>query len=157
MVCRNEQEGFRLIKIAAEMELDFAQFHLGLCYGLGKGVEKNSHGALKWFLCSAEQGNADAMMGTAQTILGITELEHGIPQATHWLKKAARLGHEEAEEFLQHIKSRYCNLCAACNKTGVGAELRRCARCKIMHYCSKKCQTRHWREGHKNDCVKQDL
>ena len=29
---------------------------------------------------------------------------------------------------------------------------KRCARCKILHYCSKECQTEHWLKVHKNHC-----
>ncbi|KAK9758266.1 hypothetical protein RND81_01G219200 [Saponaria officinalis] len=28
----------------------------------------------------------------------------------------------------------------------------RCARCKLVHYCSGKCQIIHWRQGHKDEC-----
>ncbi|KAL9229136.1 hypothetical protein vseg_004637 [Gypsophila vaccaria] len=28
----------------------------------------------------------------------------------------------------------------------------RCARCKLVHYCSGKCQIVHWRQGHKDEC-----
>ncbi|KAG0501975.1 hypothetical protein HPP92_002047 [Vanilla planifolia] len=28
----------------------------------------------------------------------------------------------------------------------------RCARCKVVKYCSGKCQIIHWRQGHKNEC-----
>ena len=28
-----------------------------------------------------------------------------------------------------------------------------CARCQITYYCSKDCQKRHWKEGHKQNCV----
>ena len=28
-----------------------------------------------------------------------------------------------------------------------------CARCRTTGYCSKKCQTKHWRREHRNECV----
>ena len=30
--------------------------------------------------------------------------------------------------------------------------LLQCAKCKAAAYCSKECQTRDWRAGHKRDC-----
>ena len=27
-------------------------------------------------------------------------------------------------------------------------------RCKAAWYCSKECQTQHWKAGHKIDCIK---
>ncbi len=32
--------------------------------------------------------------------------------------------------------------------------LKRCARCGVVEYCSRECQTVHWRAGHKADCAK---
>jgi hypothetical protein len=31
-------------------------------------------------------------------------------------------------------------------------KLTRCGTCKIMYYCSRKCQAKHWKAGHKLDC-----
>lgn len=38
--------------------------------------------------------------------------------------------------------------CAACGKTG---ELKRCGRCRTVHYCGPACQKQHWKT-HKPDC-----
>ncbi|KAK7317452.1 hypothetical protein RJT34_01703 [Clitoria ternatea] len=32
----------------------------------------------------------------------------------------------------------------------------RCSRCKAARYCSMKCQIRHWRSGHKNECCESE-
>ena len=29
---------------------------------------------------------------------------------------------------------------------------KRCAGCKVLHYCSKECQTEHWLKVHKKHC-----
>ncbi|KAG0497616.1 hypothetical protein HPP92_002307 [Vanilla planifolia] len=39
----------------------------------------------------------------------------------------------------------YCAVCHSPTTT-------RCARCKVVKYCSGKCQIIHWRQGHKNEC-----
>ncbi len=33
-----------------------------------------------------------------------------------------------------------------------GSELKKCASCKMARYCTKECQTKDWREGHKRVC-----
>jgi hypothetical protein len=46
------------------------------------------------------------------------------------------------------------HMCANCGKQGGGNEcvLKTCARCKAFSYCSKECQVKHWKAGHKVDC-----
>jgi len=48
------------------------------------------------------------------------------------------------------------DLCAACGKTQGEAESRRllqCKRCKMVQYCSRSCQVKHWRSEHKAKCT----
>lgn len=40
--------------------------------------------------------------------------------------------------------------CGGCGKAGRG--MRKCGRCKRVHYCSKECQTEDWRGGHREKC-----
>ena len=46
--------------------------------------------------------------------------------------------------------------CAHCGvqEGNHGAILRKCVRCKVTSYCSKPCQTAHWKAGHKLQCVR---
>lgn len=39
--------------------------------------------------------------------------------------------------------------CAYCNKGGI---LQLCSRCKVVRYCSRDCQLKDWKNGHKNQC-----
>jgi len=45
-------------------------------------------------------------------------------------------------------------LCAQCFKTETdfGAKMSKCSRCSLFAYCSKNCQTQHWKGGHKTKC-----
>jgi len=43
--------------------------------------------------------------------------------------------------------------CAVCFRTAS----KRCARCKVLRYCSGKCQIIHWRQGHKEECQPPDI
>lgn len=47
---------------------------------------------------------------------------------------------------------RVCFYCGTPEAAGT-TSLKRCDRCEAAFYCSKECQTRHWRAGHKLDCV----
>ena len=50
------------------------------------------------------------------------------------------------------------HICANCGKQGMTLTgdkecvLKQCARCKSFSYCSKECQVKHWKAGHKVDC-----
>jgi hypothetical protein len=35
----------------------------------------------------------------------------------------------------------------------VASQLRHCARCMAVRYCSEACQARAWRAGHKRECA----
>lgn len=53
-------------------------------------------------------------------------------------------------EIHQHIDPATC--CDDCMATC--SSLKRCAQCKEVKYCSKKCQARAWKQGHKHSCGK---
>jgi len=40
--------------------------------------------------------------------------------------------------------------CAQCTKPATN----KCSKCKIVHFCSRECQTQHWNGGHKKRCQK---
>jgi hypothetical protein len=45
---------------------------------------------------------------------------------------------------------RSCAFCSA-----IGAK-KRCAACKTSYYCNRKCQQKHWKKEHKQECVFQN-
>ena len=36
-----------------------------------------------------------------------------------------------------------------CMKSGATQQ---CSRCKVVKYCSRECQRRHWKAGHREEC-----
>ena len=84
------------LRLAAEQGNADAQFHLGVMYGLGRGVPQDYGEAVRWWRLAAEQGHA-----AAQNNLGVMYgLGRGVPQdyvAAHmWANLAAAQGHEDA-------------------------------------------------------------
>ncbi|KAF7325536.1 SET domain-containing protein [Mycena kentingensis (nom. inval.)] len=58
---------------------------------------------------------------------------------------------QNKEEKAQYKAGIYRNGCRGCHKPHPRSELKRCARCKDVWYCSSECQTRDWKE-HKRTC-----
>lgn len=78
-------------KAAERGEAD-AQYRLGDCYAVGRGVEKNDAEAVKWYRKAAEQGDADAQYSLGECYAVKDETE-----ALKWYHKAAEQGHEGAK------------------------------------------------------------
>jgi len=55
-------------------------------------------------------------------------------------------------EIEQHIDT--TSTCDECFNTTDASSLKRCSQCKEVKYCSKKCQARAWKQGHKVSCGK---
>ena len=47
--------------------------------------------------------------------------------------------------------ARLCDCAGCCNQ--LHRPILRCARCRKAGYCSKTCQTKAWKAGHKRECV----
>jgi MYND finger len=73
-----------------------------------------------------------------------------IPEAHYWY----RLYQEAAmaRSIVPAAKPTWLEIvqCGCCAKKT--RDLQKCAICKSVGYCGKKCQTTHWKMGHKRDC-----
>lgn len=102
-----DKGGFDVFKYEAEVEAEVtalkyrkaaergeadAQYRLGDCYAVGRGVEKNDAEAVKWYRKAAEQGDADAQYSLGECYAVKDETE-----ALKWYHKAAEQGHEGAK------------------------------------------------------------
>ena len=48
-------------------------------------------------------------------------------------------------------RRRVCGGCGASESPGLVFQA--CSRCRRQHYCTKDCQVRAWKAGHKGECV----
>ena len=47
--------------------------------------------------------------------------------------------------------------CAECNTVEEqSGQFSRCSQCKLVYFCSKKCQIRNWKASHKFICIRRD-
>ena len=78
--------------------------------------------------------------------------------STTCIHRATRRAHSyrieisAADPDFARAESEVCDNCNAIQNVSVHGRLKRCARCKAMSYCSKKCQIEHWHKTHKNFC-----
>ena len=94
---------FEWCQRAADGELAWAQYNLGLMYQKGEGVARSETEAAHWFGLAASQGFADAQ----QRLGDLYYLGQGIPrnysQAAHWYRRAAEQGSARAQFQLGHL------------------------------------------------------
>ena len=69
-----------------------AQYLLGLCFAIGRGLPEDATEAVNWYRKAAEQG-----LASAQYLLGLRYAEgEGVPEddaeAVNWYRKAAEQG-----------------------------------------------------------------
>jgi MYND finger/Sel1 repeat len=118
--------------------------------------------AIYWYQQAAFQGETGANVRLAPCLVearatcmdGQFDLVgySAVPEACFWYSLATdhvkRQGHEVVElEYLQVVK------CGCCGKrNGRRVQIKRCAKCKAVGYCSRDCQSHHWKMGHKRDC-----
>jgi hypothetical protein len=67
-------------------------------------------------------------------------------------KELSKYVQDEKLKNTLHIDN-WKHICANCGKQGDKENsLKQCVRCKVFSYCSKECQVKHWKAGHKVDC-----
>ena len=137
-VPQSDKEAVQWFKKAAEQGYADAQYNLGCMYANGRGVPQSDKEAAKWLHKAADQGYANA-----QRELDMLKAQHQEGAAQQ--AKTSSNAHPNASPAHLHA-------CANCG-TNV-SNLRACSRCKATSYCSKECQTAHWKSEHKASCGK---
>jgi TPR repeat protein len=94
---------FEWCQRAADGDLAWAQYNLGLMYQKGEGVAPSDAEAAHWYRLAAAQGFADAQ----QRLGDLYYLGQGVPrnytQAAHWYRRAAEQGSARAQFQLGHL------------------------------------------------------
>lgn len=161
-----------------DKNIEEAAYYLGVYYYYGYGeFEKNLSVAKSYLVEAARDGDprtperqgyaANLYMYIAACLMEQYELQYGrndhnmpgyspVPRALALYRKSAQLGLEHSKEVLSSMESQLKMMCAnACGKMAKKGEgLKACNRCRSVWYCSRECQTQHWKQGHKSDCVK---
>ena len=62
----------------------------------------------------------------------------------------------DASELIERLENQGKKSCANCKRDAqcFSRKMKRCTRCKAAWYCGRECQLKHWKDGHKIDCVK---
>ncbi len=143
---------------------------LGKFFYLGVGgLEKNLCLA-QFYLEISEKyssGNMTNHLILAKTLLELSEKNYGtrhppagyssIPRVLYLLSKSIDRDEDNpvAQELIKELKIQ--NKCANCGREAESMpakKLKQCAVCEAVSYCSRDCQVKHWKDGHKSDCVK---
>lgn len=90
-------EALRLFRQAAEKGYAPAQYNLGLCYELGRGVAVDARQAFKYYLMSAEQGFTPAQFNVGNMYAEGRGVGQDFFEANLWYKQAADSGLAEAQ------------------------------------------------------------
>ena len=85
------------LRKAAELGSPSAQFHLGVLYLLGRGVDQDLRQAATWVTRAAEQGHAAAQFRLGAMYDHGDGVDSDDGKAVAWTRKAAEQGHAEAQ------------------------------------------------------------
>jgi TPR repeat protein len=100
---KNYAEAFTWCQRAADGNLAWAQYNLGLLYHNGEGVGPDDAEAAHWYRLAATQGFADAQQALADLFYLGQGVQRSYTQAAAWYRKAADQGNAKAQYQLGHL------------------------------------------------------
>lgn len=114
--------------------------------------KQNVKEATVWYTKSALQGNTTAQHNLVGCYLQTQQLS----LLMYWLDKLTQQQdrNEAAEAQMKKLQivQQLSRACVVCRKTLSATSKPRCSGCHAHYYCSKECQVRHWKGGHKKEC-----
>jgi TPR repeat protein len=159
---QNEEEAIIMLTLSALRGVALAEREMARKFGGMKQPNEIETG-IYWYERAAVHGDALSQNQLAMLLITGAENIFGscgypgyspVPQAYRWVCRSLRGGYQHASETSQLFERMFCSSCAVCQRPQQfsSAKFLRCAKCKAWAYCSKTCQTKHWRDGHKLDC-----
>jgi TPR repeat protein len=172
------KEGIRWMTLAAAQGHVEAQDMLASLYGNASGrkdMKQNLFRAKYWAYQAGAQNNGPSQFLLAKTLIllarqtfdgNTSKLGYStIPRMLFWLRRAEANGFTpDATQMISKSEGQISAQCACCGKSsdkdenGVNnaTKLQQCGRCMAAYYCGKDCLTKHWKMGHKADCLSKD-
>lgn len=124
--------------------------------------------AIKYLCQAAEHGHVEAVVLLAQTLLDQAREQYQslhvvgfspLPRVIKMLRlHDTDVTPQKCRQRIQEILDKQCKAnkrCAACGEPSRRTKFV-CVQCKAVHYCSKDCQRKDFRDGHKFDCCSDD-
>ena len=111
--CATQQQTLNVeqLRIAAERGDAKAQTELGLAYDMGRGVDRNTSEAVRWYRKAAEQGYAEAQYQLGKALHWNRRMGEGVEtdtvDAAQWYCRAAEQGHFHAQNALARLVGSY--------------------------------------------------
>ena len=98
----NYEEAVKWFNRAAESGDDDGMWRLGVCFSMGRGVDKDYSKAFEWFSNSAKKNNSDGIFGLGKLYYFGLGIDKNYVEATTLFKKAAYLNQKGAMWRLGH-------------------------------------------------------
>ena len=89
---KGDKQALKLFKRAAKLGSANAEYGIGLCYQLGRGVGENLRKANDWYEKAAQNGQVDAQFKLGYSYLNGRGVKANVEQALFWYTKAADQG-----------------------------------------------------------------
>jgi hypothetical protein len=121
---------------------------------MGQGVDQCTETAVAWLSKAAAQGDSHAKQALAKIGDIKSRTVAAAVASSSPTAAGTSVGGGESKSTVEAdiIPSR---VCANCDKPAAGPDdrtFKRCGRCKLVWYCCKTCQKKHWRKEHKHVC-----
>jgi TPR repeat protein len=99
-VAKDIPAGARWLRMAATEGHGLSQAYLGMMFVYGHGVEENTERAMYWLRQSAAQDNTLGLRELGFLLDGGKDVPRNREEAMHLLAKAASLGDEKAQKWI---------------------------------------------------------
>jgi TPR repeat protein len=153
---QENEESIKWFSLAAAQNSGPGMYWMGKTFDCNVlGIKRDIFKALYWY-----RKAAIAKFGVSRLPLRVMEAKRSVfdgsddtvgysavPESLFW----ANLEYDQCDERI--VFPQLAEKCACCGKR---SGLFKCGQCKAIKYCDKKCQKKHWKMGHKVDCLTEE-